>query len=157
MYIVKWASVTLVEEKYIFQSSPCILEERLDHLQTCWGKKKRFNRNLIVLFSFSFSFFLFVSAVLQMTKCSLNWESEMNWILLPSILEAASEHSFLHSIKNMGVNRPTAEAASGAFRVHSEEPEFPASVLFGLWLGLAFWGGCEHFVGVRQSWTLLAV
>lgn len=39
----------------------------------------------------------------------------------------------------------------------SEEPEFPASMLFGLCLGFAFGGGCEDFVGVRQSRTLLAV
>lgn len=81
----------------------------------------------------------------------------MNWILLPSILEATSEYFFIHFIKKKGVNRPTPAAASKALRERSEEPEFPASVLFGLCLGLALWGGCEHFIGVRQSWTLLAV
>lgn len=40
---------------------------------------------------------------------------------------------------------------------YSEKPEFPASVLFGLCLGLALWGGGEHLVGVRQSRTLPAV
>lgn len=40
---------------------------------------------------------------------------------------------------------------------YSKEPEFPASVLFGLCLGLALGSGREHFVGVRQSGTLPAV
>lgn len=38
-----------------------------------------------------------------------------------------------------------------------EEPEFPASMLFGLCLGLALRRGCEDLVGVRQSGALLAV
>lgn len=39
------------------------------------GKKRRFNRNLIVLFFFLFLFFLFVSAVLQMTQSAVSTEN----------------------------------------------------------------------------------
>ena len=51
------------------------------------------------------------------------------------------------------IKRPFPEA----FMLDSKEPEFPASVLFGLCLGLAFRGGSEHFVGVRQGRALGAV
>lgn len=33
----------------------------------------------------------------------------------------------------------------------SKEPEFPASVLLGVSFGLAFWGGGEGLLGVRQG------
>ena len=39
----------------------------------------------------------------------------------------------------------------------SKEPTFPASMSFGLCLGLAFRGGSEHFIGIRQSGALWAV
>lgn len=32
----------------------------------------------------------------------------------------------------------------------SQEPQFPASVLLGFSFGLAFWGGSEGLLGVRQ-------
>lgn len=32
----------------------------------------------------------------------------------------------------------------------SQEPKFPASVLLGVSFGLAFWGGGEGLLGVRQ-------
>lgn len=69
----------------------------------------------------------------------------------------ASEHSFIHFAKNRGIHVPTEKAVSKVFMFYSEEPEFPTSMLFGLCLGLAFWSGREHFIGVRQSGTLLAV
>lgn len=33
----------------------------------------------------------------------------------------------------------------------SQEPKFPASVLLGVSFGLAFWGGGEGLLGVRQG------
>lgn len=39
----------------------------------------------------------------------------------------------------------------GAHPVLSEEPEFPASVFFGVSFGLAFRGGREGLLGVRQG------
>lgn len=35
--------------------------------------------------------------------------------------------------------------------VFLQEPKFPASVLLGVSFGLAFWGGCEGLLGVRQG------
>lgn len=52
---------------------------------------------------------------------------------------------------------PMKKAIFKAFMFYSEEPEFPASMLFGLCLGLALWGRREDFIGVRQSGALLAV
>lgn len=69
---------------------------------------------------------------------------------------AASEHS-IHFAKIRVIDGPAQKAVSKAFILHSKEPEFPTGMLFGLCLGLAFRGGCEHFIGVRQSRTLLAV
>lgn len=52
---------------------------------------------------------------------------------------------------------PNKKAVSKAFMFYSKKPEFPTSMLFGLCLGLAFRGGREDFVGVRQSRALLAI
>lgn len=49
------------------------------------------------------------------------------------------------------------QAVSEALTSNSEEPEFPAGMLFGFCLGLAFWGGCEYFIGVMKGRTWLAV
>lgn len=73
------------------------------------------------------------------------------------MLIAPSEYSSIHFENHRGINVPNEKAVSKAFMIYSEEPEFPTSMLFGLCLGLAFWGGCEHFIGVRQSRALLAV
>lgn len=120
------------------------------------SKHARKRQNLKCFFVF------FVSAVPQLTLvCSLNSEPQMNRILLSVIhshmLIAASEHCFIHFVKNRGIHVPTEKAVSKVFMFYSEEPEFPTSMLFGLCLGLAFWSGREHFIGVRQSRTLLAV
>lgn len=78
-------------------------------------------------------------------------------IIHSHLLIASSEYSFIHFANNRGIYAPTEKAVSKACMLCSKEPEFPTSMFFGLCLGLAFWGGCEHFIGVRQSRTLLAV
>lgn len=73
------------------------------------------------------------------------------------MLIAPSEYSYIHFENNGGINVPNEKAVSKDFMFYSKEPEFPTSMLFGLCLGLAFRGGCEHFIGVRQSRALLAI
>lgn len=83
MCIVKWASVTLVEEKCIFQSSPSFLKKRVDDLlQTCWGKKNRFNRNLNV-FLFFFVLSLLCSSWLKV-QSQLRISNELDSVAINS-------------------------------------------------------------------------
>ncbi len=102
-----------------------------------------------------------VSAVPQLTKCAVPTQkppNEPHSVMVRSHrLKAPFEYSLIHSAINRGINVPNEKAASKAFMLYSEEPEFPTSMFFSLCLGLAFRGGCEHFIGVRQSGALLAV
>lgn len=78
-------------------------------------------------------------------------------VIHPHVLITLSEYSLIRSEGNRGIDLPSEKAISKAFVFQSEEPEFPTSMLFGLCLGFAFGGGCEYFIGVRESGTLLAV
>lgn len=78
-------------------------------------------------------------------------------VILSHGLISSSKYSIIHFQNNRGNNVPNKKAVSRAFMFYSKEPKFPSSMLFGLCLGLAFWGGCEDLIGVRQSRTMLAV
>jgi len=75
----------------------------------------------------------------------------------PHVVIIPSEYSLIPLENNRGVNVPNKKAVSKTFMYYSKEPKFPTRMLFGLCLGLALGGGCEHFIGVRQSGALLAI
>lgn len=103
-----------------------------------------------------FKMFLSICCPLDDLKCSLNSNELVSVIIHSHGLITPSEYPFIHFENKRGINMPK-KAVSKAFVFYSKEPEFPTSMLFGLCLCLAFWGGCEHFIGVRQGRALFVV